>query len=80
MEADTVAHCGNSLAGDFVWSLTMTDNLTTWTENRATWNKGARGVLAQIQDIESIVFEQFHCIVNRIILYWLSHLVFPLFL
>ena len=25
MEADTVAHCGNSLAGDFVWSLTMTD-------------------------------------------------------
>ena len=42
MEADTVAHCGNSLAGDFVWSLTMTDILTTWTENRATWNKGAR--------------------------------------
>ena len=29
MEADTVAHCGNSLAGDFVWSLTMTDILTT---------------------------------------------------
>ena len=23
MEADTVAHCGNSLAGDFVWSLTL---------------------------------------------------------
>ncbi len=52
MEADTVAHCGNSLAGDFVWSLTMTDIYTTWTENRATWNKGAQGVLAQIQDIE----------------------------
>ena len=52
MEADTVAHCGNSLAGDFVWSLTMTDILTTWTENRATWNKGAHGVLVQIQDIE----------------------------
>ena len=52
MEADTVAHCGNSLAGDFVWSLTMTDIHTTWTENRATWNKGAQGVLAQIQDIE----------------------------
>jgi hypothetical protein len=53
MEADTVAHCGNSLADDFVWSLTMTDILTTWTENRATWTKGAQGVLAQIQDIES---------------------------
>lgn len=53
MEADTVAHCGNSLAGDFVWSLTMTDILTTWTEIRATWNKGAEGVVAQIQDIET---------------------------
>jgi len=52
MEADTVAHCGNSLAGNFVWSLTMTDILTTWTEIRATWNKGAQGVIAQIQDIE----------------------------
>jgi hypothetical protein len=53
MEADTVAHCGNSLAGDFVWSLTMTDIHTTWTENRATWNKGAEGVLTQIKDIEA---------------------------
>lgn len=53
MEADTVAHCGNSLAGDFVWSLTMTDILTTWTEIRATWNKGAQGVVEQIQDIET---------------------------
>lgn len=53
MEADTVAHCGNSLVGDFIWSLTMTDIQTTWTENRATWNKGAAGVLAQIQDIEA---------------------------
>jgi hypothetical protein len=52
MEADTVAHCGNSLAGSFVWSLTMTDIHTSWTESRATWDKGAQGVLAQIQDIE----------------------------
>ncbi|MGA0290326.1 MAG: ISNCY family transposase [Pseudohongiellaceae bacterium] len=52
MEADTVAHCGNSLAGSFIWSLTMTDIHTTWTESRATWDKGAQGVLAQIQDIE----------------------------
>jgi hypothetical protein len=52
MEADTVAHCGSSLAGNFVWSLTMTDIQTTWTEIRATWNKGATGVLQQIQAIE----------------------------
>jgi hypothetical protein len=53
MEADTVAHCGNSLAGSFAWSLTLTDILTTWTEIRATWNKGAEGVCAQIQAVES---------------------------
>jgi hypothetical protein len=51
-EADTVAHCGNSLSGDFVWSLTFTDIATTWTENRAVWNKGAHGVLTQTKDIE----------------------------
>ena len=52
LEADTVAHCGSSLAGSFAWSLTMTDIFSTWTENRAVWNKGAIGVLAQIEDIE----------------------------
>jgi len=53
LEADTVAHCGNSLSGNFVWSLTLTDILTTWTECRATWNKGAAGVLEQIKDVEN---------------------------
>jgi hypothetical protein len=52
MEADTVAHCDNSLAGDFVWSLTMTDIHTGWTECRAVWNKAANGVVAQVHDIE----------------------------
>ncbi|MFH1853017.1 MAG: transposase family protein [Candidatus Neomarinimicrobiota bacterium] len=52
MEADTVAHCGNSLAGDFIWSLTLTDIHTGWTECRATWNNGATGVLEQIKDIQ----------------------------
>lgn len=52
LEADTVAHCGTSLSGDFVWSLTMTDIYSGWTENRAVWNKGATGVLNQIADIE----------------------------
>jgi hypothetical protein len=58
LEADTVAHCGTSLAGSFVWSLTLTDIYSAWTELRAVWNKGADGVLAQIQDIEnSLPFE-----------------------
>lgn len=38
--ADTVAHCGDSIRGNFVWTLTVTDDLTLWTLNRAIWNKG----------------------------------------
>lgn len=53
LEADTVAHCGTSLTGSFVWSLTMTDIYSGWTENRAVWNKGATGVLNQVSDIEN---------------------------
>jgi hypothetical protein len=53
VEADTIAHCGNSLAGNFIWSLTLTDILTGWTECRATWNKGSLGVIAQIKAIEA---------------------------
>jgi len=52
-EADTVAHGGNSMAGDFVYSLTFTDICSGWTENRAVWGRGSLGVLAQIQDIEA---------------------------
>jgi len=64
VEADTVAHCGNSIAGEFVWSLTFTDIHTTWTENRATWGKGSIGVLNQIRDIEQNIpftLKGFHC-------------------
>ena len=46
LEADSVAHCGASLAGDFIWSLTYTDIFSGWTEGGAVWNKGAAGVLA----------------------------------
>ena len=55
MEADTVAHCGNNTQGDFIWSLTMTDIDTGWTENRAVWNKGAFGVIDQIKNIEKVI-------------------------
>ncbi len=55
LEADSVAHCGNSLQGDFVWSLTFTDIHTTWTENRAIWNKGATGVVEQTKDVERVL-------------------------
>ena len=53
LEADSVAHCGASLAGDFLWSLTYTDIATQWTEGRAVWNKGAAGVLAATRAVEA---------------------------
>ena len=52
LEADSVAHCGGSLAGDFIWSLTYTDIFSAWTEGRAVWNKGAAGVVAATEDVE----------------------------
>ena len=52
IEADTVAHCGGSLEGNFVWSLTFTDISSGWTLNRAVWNKGAHDVVRQIKELE----------------------------
>ena len=52
LEADRVAHCGSSLAGSFIWSLTYTDLASTLTEGRAVWNKGAHGVLEQTKNVE----------------------------
>jgi hypothetical protein len=53
LEADTVAHCGGSLAGDFIWSAIFTDICSAWTEGRAVWNKGAAGVVAAVQSVEA---------------------------
>jgi hypothetical protein len=51
IEADTVAHCGGLLKGNFAWSLTLSDIETTW-KIRAVWNKGSYGVMKKVQDIE----------------------------
>jgi len=53
LQADTVAHGGNSMEGDFVWTLTLTDVFSGWTENRAVWNKGYEGIRQALQEIES---------------------------
>src|SRR3974390_1288520 len=52
LEADSVAHCGGSLAGNFIWSLTYTDLASSWTEGRAVWNKGSNGVLERTREVE----------------------------
>jgi hypothetical protein len=55
LEADSVAHCGTSLAGSFIWSLTYTDILSGWTEGGAVWNKGSAGVLRATREVEEIL-------------------------
>ena len=52
LEADTVAHCGESMAGMFAYTIDCVDIATSWTEQRAVWGKGEHGVLEQIKDIE----------------------------
>jgi hypothetical protein len=52
IEADTVAHCGDSTAGTYASSVTMTDLYSGWTENRAVWRKTAGAVTACVQGID----------------------------
>jgi len=53
LEADTVAHCGESMMGMFAFTIDCVDIATGWTEQRAVWGRGERGVLEQIKDIEA---------------------------
>ncbi len=53
IEADTVAHCGDTTAGNFVYSLTFTDLYSGWTELRAIWNKSGQAIRDHLKDIEA---------------------------
>lgn len=39
-QLDTVAHCGDSVAGDFAYTLSFVDSSTYWGIRRSQWNKG----------------------------------------
>jgi len=52
LEADTVAHCGDSTSGMYANTIDFVDIATGWTEQRAVWGKGETGVLEQIKNIE----------------------------
>jgi len=52
LEADTVAHCGESTSGMYANTIDFVDIATGWTEQRAVWGKGESGVLEQIKNIE----------------------------
>lgn len=51
-QLDTVAHCGGSLLGDYMFSVNYTDAATYWVVLHAQWNKGEQATL------ESLVYTQ----------------------
>ncbi len=48
-QIDTVAHCGNTLIGSFVYTVNWTDVATLWGTRRAQWNKGQYATKANIE-------------------------------
>ena len=52
---DTVAHCDDTTAGNYVNSLTFTELFSGWTENRAVWNKSSHAILGQLKELEAVV-------------------------
>jgi len=76
VEADTVAHCDDSIEGDDVNSLTFTELFSGWTENRAVWNKSAAAVLVQLKELEILVpyeMKDFHTDNGGEFLNWALH-------
>lgn len=51
IEADMVVHCGPTLAGEFVRTLTATDVFTGWTENVAVRNGAHKWVLEAMDEV-----------------------------
>jgi hypothetical protein len=52
VEADTVAHCGDNVAGTFVYTVNMVDIATGWTIQRAIWGKGQRSCFEALRTME----------------------------
>lgn len=52
LQIDTVAHCGETLLGDYAYTLSAIDACTYWIGLAAQWQKGQSATLAPIERIE----------------------------
>lgn len=62
-QADTVAHCGDTVAGDYAFTTNGTDVATLWGTRRAQWNKGqeaTRGSLAAMRTDSPFPWTEMH--------------------
>jgi hypothetical protein len=88
LEVDTVALCGGSTAGEYVWMLDGVDYATTWVEVRGIWGRGQAGTLAALQDMEgSLPFALLGLdsdnggeFLNYHVLHWLQKRARPVFM
>lgn len=53
VQIDTVAHCNDSVAGDFVYTVNATDVATLWGERQAQWNKGQEQTIKSMEKMDS---------------------------
>ena len=50
-QIDTVAHCGQTLVGDFIYTVNSTDVPTLWGARRAQLNKGQRATVTSMEQM-----------------------------
>jgi len=51
-QLDTVAHCGDTLLGDFMYTMNYTDFSTYWIIPRAQWNKGQHATVENMKYVK----------------------------
>jgi len=55
MEADLVAHCGTHIDGSYLYTLTLTDIATGWTEMLPLLNRNQESVMAALQRVRQLL-------------------------
>ncbi len=55
LEIDLVAHCGHTLKGEFLWTLTATDVFLGWTINVAIKNRASKHVIAAMDHVQAVL-------------------------
>ncbi|MGK2964818.1 MAG: integrase catalytic domain-containing protein [Tepidiformaceae bacterium] len=55
LEIDLVAHCGHTLKGEFLWTLTATDVFLGWTINVAIKNRASKHVIAAMDHVAAVL-------------------------